>query len=160
MRTAEQKIAVADYTRRALIALGEVEDALTAERVLAERERILGDAAAAGHEATRMEQDAYRIGKSDLRAVNQRQLAEWAADVALLNVRRERLVRRIDLHLAPVAASARRRWPPPTQTQTQTPHPIRVRHPPPTTDPDLQGSRHEAPPDCHDHRHPARRDRP
>ena len=100
VRTAEQKAAVADYARRALIALGEVEDALNAERVLAERERILGDAAAAARDATRLEQDAYRVGKSDLRAVNQRQLAQWAAEVALLNVRRERLVRRIDLHLA------------------------------------------------------------
>ena len=100
VRTAEQKVAVADYARRALVALGEVEDALNAERVLAERERILGDAAAAGRDATRLEQDAYRVGKSDLRAVNQRQLAQWAAEVALLNVRRERLVRRIDLHLA------------------------------------------------------------
>jgi NodT family efflux transporter outer membrane factor (OMF) lipoprotein len=100
VRTAEQKVAVADYARRALVALGEVEDALNAEAVLAERERILGDAAAAGRQATRLEQDAYRVGKSDLRAVNQRQLAQWAAEVALLNVRRERLVRRIDLHLA------------------------------------------------------------
>jgi NodT family efflux transporter outer membrane factor (OMF) lipoprotein len=100
VRTAEQKAAVADYARRALVALGEVEDALNAERVLAERERILGDAAAASRDATRLEQDAYRVGKSDLRAVNQRQLAQRAAEVALLNVRRERLVRRIDLHLA------------------------------------------------------------
>ena len=41
LRTAEQKEAVADYARRALNALNEVEDALNAERVLAERERIL-----------------------------------------------------------------------------------------------------------------------
>ena len=97
---AEQKAAVADYARRALLAMGEVEDALNADRVLGERERILGDAAAAGRDATRLEQDAYRVGKSDLRAVNQRQLATWAAEIALLSVQRERLSRRIDLHLA------------------------------------------------------------
>lgn len=100
VRTAEQKQAVADYARRALIAMGEVEDALNADRVLAERERILGDAAAASRDVTRLEQDAYRVGKSDLRAVNQRQLAQWAAEVALLHVSRERLARRVDLHLA------------------------------------------------------------
>ena len=100
VRTAEQKAAVADYARRALLALGEVEDALNADRVLGERERILGDAAAASRDATRLEQDAYRVGKSDLRAVNQRQLAQWSAEVALLHVRRERLARRVDLHLA------------------------------------------------------------
>ncbi|KAF1694603.1 efflux transporter outer membrane subunit [Pseudoxanthomonas koreensis] len=100
VRTAEQKVAVADYARRALLALAEVEDALNADRVLAERERILGDAAAASRDATRLEQDAYRVGKSDLRAVNQRQLAQWSAEVALLHVQRERLARRVDLHLA------------------------------------------------------------
>ncbi|GAA5073958.1 efflux transporter outer membrane subunit [Lysobacter panacisoli] len=100
LRTAEQKEAVADYARRALIALGEVEDALDAERVLTERERILRDAASASRRATTLEETSYRIGKSDLRAVNQRQLATWAAEIALLSVQRERLSRRIDLHLA------------------------------------------------------------
>lgn len=100
LRTAEQKAAVADYARRALVALGEVEDALTAERILGERERILEEAAAASRESLRLERAAYRIGKSDLRAVNQRQLATHAAQVALLAVQRDRLVRRVDLHLA------------------------------------------------------------
>ena len=100
LRTAEQKAAVADYTRRALVALGEVEDALNAERVLIERERILEASAAASRDVTRLERDSYRVGKSDLRAVNQRLLAQYAADVALLHVRRERLVRRVELHLA------------------------------------------------------------
>jgi len=100
VRTAEQKAAVADYARRALVALGEVEDALNADRVLAERERILADAASASREVTRLEQESYRVGKSDLRAVNQRQLAQWATEVALLHVQRERLARRVDLHLA------------------------------------------------------------
>ena len=56
--------------------------------------------AAASRDTTRLEQDAYRVGKSDLRAVNQRQLAQWGAEVALLHVQRERLARRVDLHLA------------------------------------------------------------
>ncbi len=100
LRTAEQKEAVADYARRALIALGEVEDALNADRILAERERILGEAAQASRQVVALEESSYRVGKSDLRAVSQRQLASWAADVALLAVQRERLSRRVDLHLA------------------------------------------------------------
>ncbi|MBU8974571.1 MULTISPECIES: efflux transporter outer membrane subunit [unclassified Lysobacter] len=100
LRTAEQKEAVADYARRALIALDEVEDALNAERVLAERERILSEATQANRDITRMEESAYRIGRSDLRAVSQRQLAAWSAEIALLSVQRERLSRRVDLHLA------------------------------------------------------------
>lgn len=100
LRTAEQKQAVADYARRALMALGEVESALNAEHILGERERILEEAAAASRQVLELEQTAYRVGKSDLRAVNQRQLATRAAEVALLSVRRERLSRRVDLHLA------------------------------------------------------------
>lgn len=100
LRTAEQKQAVADYARRALIALGEVEGALNAERILGERERILEDTVASSREASRLEQIAYRVGKSDLRAVNQRRLAGCAAEVALLAVQRERLARRVDLYLA------------------------------------------------------------
>ena len=100
LRTAEQKEAVADYARRALNALDEVEDALTAERVLAERERILRQAVDANRDIVRMEESAYRIGRSDLRTVSQRQLAAWAAETALLSVQRERLSRRVDLHLA------------------------------------------------------------
>jgi multidrug efflux system outer membrane protein len=100
LRTAEQKQAVADYARRALVALGEVESTLNAEHILGERECILEEAATASREALRLEQTAYRVGKSDLRAVNQRHLATRAAEVALLSVRRERLSRRVDLHLA------------------------------------------------------------
>ena len=92
-----EKESIASTDERVVLAAAE----LTPQVVtFLERERILGDAAAAARESTRMEQDAYRVGKSDLRAVNQRQLAQWAAEVALLNVQRERLVRRIDLHLA------------------------------------------------------------
>ena len=47
-----------------------------------------------------MEQSAYRVGKSDLRAVNQRQLALHAADVALIALQSDRLARRVDLYLA------------------------------------------------------------
>jgi multidrug efflux system outer membrane protein len=100
LRTAEQKEAVADYARRALNALNEVEDALDAERVLAGRERILQQATDANRDITRMEESAYRIGRSDLRAVSQRQLAAWTTEIALLSVQRERLSRRVDLHLA------------------------------------------------------------
>ncbi len=100
LRTAEQKEAVADYARRALTALGEVEGALNAEHILGERELILEDAATAAEEALDLEKTSWRIGKSDLRAVNQRQLAARAAEVALLSVQRERLNRRVDLHLA------------------------------------------------------------
>ena len=42
----------------------------------------------------------YRVGSGDLRAVQQQQLALYSAQVALLRVQAERLVQRVNLHLA------------------------------------------------------------
>ena len=42
----------------------------------------------------------YRVGSGDLRGVQQQQLALYSAQVALLRVRAERLVQRVNLHLA------------------------------------------------------------
>jgi len=45
-------------------------------------------------------QTSYRVGKSDLRAVQQQQLSVHAARLALLRVQSERLAQRVNLHLA------------------------------------------------------------
>jgi multidrug efflux system outer membrane protein len=100
LRSAEQKQAVADYARRALLALGEVEDALTAEQVLAQREQLLGEALADNEQVARQVREAERIGRSDQRAVMAQDMQAIAARSALLGVRRERLSRRVDLYLA------------------------------------------------------------
>ena len=42
----------------------------------------------------------YRVGSGDLRAVQQQQLAVYAARTALLRVQSEQLVQRVNLHLA------------------------------------------------------------
>ncbi|NUS61899.1 MAG: efflux transporter outer membrane subunit [Lysobacter sp.] len=100
LRTAEQREAVANYARMALNALDEVESALDSETTLATREQLLQQSAQDSRRAAGLTEESYRVGKSDLRDVMNRQLAANAADVALLAVRRERLVRRVDLHLA------------------------------------------------------------
>lgn len=100
LRSAEQKQAVAEYTRKALVALAEVEDALTAERMLAQRERLLSDALAANEQVARQVDAAERIGRSDQRAVQAQALETLAARSALLSLQRERLSRRVDLYLA------------------------------------------------------------
>jgi NodT family efflux transporter outer membrane factor (OMF) lipoprotein len=117
LRSAEQKQAVADYTRRALIALGEVEDALTADRVLAERESLLGQAVSANEQATTQVHSSLRIGKSDQRAVYAQEMDSFAAQSALLAVQRERLSRRVDLYLALAGDFGRA----PTEDPTATP---------------------------------------
>ncbi|MGC2049701.1 MAG: hypothetical protein WA635_13960, partial [Gallionella sp.] len=45
-------------------------------------------------------QASYRIGKTDLRAVQQQQLNVFAARVSLLRVESEQLSQRVNLHLA------------------------------------------------------------
>jgi NodT family efflux transporter outer membrane factor (OMF) lipoprotein len=100
VRTAEQKQAIAEYARISTRAFTEVEDALSNGFALAERETFL---AAAVRENTRgldLAGVRYRVGSGDLRGVQQQQLSLYAAQVALLRVQAERLVQRVNLHLA------------------------------------------------------------
>ncbi len=100
IRTSEQKQAVAEYGRAALRALGDVESALAASQTLAEREPILERNLAENERALQLTQQAYRVGKADLRAVQQQQLDVHAARLGLLRVQSEQLTQRVNLHLA------------------------------------------------------------
>jgi multidrug efflux system outer membrane protein len=100
IRTSEQKQAVAEYGRMALRALGDVEGALATSQTLAEREPILQQNLADNQRALELAQDAYRVGKGDLRAVQQQQLIVHTARLALLRVQSEQLTQRVNLHLA------------------------------------------------------------
>lgn len=100
IRTAEQKQAVAEYGRIGARAFGEVENALAAGFTLEEREAILKQAVADNARALELANVRYRIGSGDLRAVQQQSLALYASRTALLRVQSERLVQRVNLHLA------------------------------------------------------------
>jgi multidrug efflux system outer membrane protein len=100
IRTAEQKQAVAEYGRVGARAFGEVESALSASLTLAEREAILKEAVAENTRAVEFANQRYRVGAGDLRAVQQQSLALSASRTALLRVQAERLVQRVNLHLA------------------------------------------------------------
>ena len=100
LRTAEQKQAVADYARVSLRAFSEVEDALSNGFALADRETILATAVSENARGLELANVRYRVGSSDLRSVQQQQLALYAAQVSLVRVQAERLVQRVNLHLA------------------------------------------------------------
>jgi NodT family efflux transporter outer membrane factor (OMF) lipoprotein len=100
IRTAEQKQALADYGRIGARAFGEVESALAAGFTLQEREAILREAVTENARALEFANQRYRVGVGDLRAVQQQSLALSAARTALLRVQTERLVQRVNLHLA------------------------------------------------------------
>ncbi len=100
IRTAEQKIAIADYGRVAARAFSEVESALSAAFAADERERILGSAVASNARAVELAQTRLRVGSGDQRAVLQQSVALYAARTSLVKVQADRLVQRVNLNLA------------------------------------------------------------
>jgi NodT family efflux transporter outer membrane factor (OMF) lipoprotein len=100
LRTAEQKEAVALYGGQLMRALRDVENALAASAILSERVAILRDVVADQEKTLDLEQQSYRGGRSDLRAVQQQQQQVESARVAYVRARSEELSQRVNLHLA------------------------------------------------------------
>jgi NodT family efflux transporter outer membrane factor (OMF) lipoprotein len=99
LRTAEQKEAVAAYGGRVLRALQDVENALSASAILAERVAILQQVLADQRRALELDQRSYEVGRTDMRAVQQQQQQVQAAQVDYLRARSEELAQRVNLHL-------------------------------------------------------------
>ena len=100
IRTAEQKQAIAEYAAVGLRAFGEVEGALAAEIAAREREQILTQVLGDNEQALTLVQTQFKVGSTDLRFVEQRQLALTSARSALIRVQAEQRVQRVNLHLA------------------------------------------------------------
>jgi outer membrane protein TolC len=100
VRTAEQKQAVEQYAKVARQAFGDVENALSSELALGEREAILAAAVADAERSVALSETRYRVGSGDLRSVEQQQLAYYSSRMSLLRVQSERRVQRVNLHLA------------------------------------------------------------
>ncbi len=100
IRTAEQKQAIANYASIGLRAFGEVENALAAENAAREREQLLAQTVADSQRAYEIVQTQFKVGSTDLRFVNQRQLALNSSEAALIRMRAEQRVQRVNLHLA------------------------------------------------------------
>jgi outer membrane protein TolC len=100
IRTAEQKLAVADYARVAQRAFNDVEGALSAEVALRDRDAILVENVKDNQRALDLAQIQFKVGKIDLRVIEQRQLALYGARTSRLHVQSEQLAQRVNLHLA------------------------------------------------------------
>lgn len=118
IRTAEQKQAVANYASIGLRAFGEVESALAAEIAAHEREQILIETLSNNQRALEVVQTQYRVGSTDLRYVNQRQLALNSTQAALVRMQSEQRVQRVNLHLALGGSFETRPTPPPPPPDT------------------------------------------
>ena len=100
IRTAEQKQAIAEYAVVGMRAFGEVEGALAAEIAAREREQILTETLSDNQQALTVVQTQFKVGSTDLRFVEQRQLALVSTRSALIRVQAEQRVQRVNLHLA------------------------------------------------------------
>lgn len=100
VRDAEQEAAIAEYGRVGAGAFGEVESALSTGFTLDRRHGLLEQAVADNARALELAEIRFRVGSVDLRVVQQQQLALQSARSALLRVQTERLVQRVNLHLA------------------------------------------------------------
>jgi outer membrane protein TolC len=79
IRTAEQKQALAEYGGVALKAFSDVENALTGEFILAQREPLLISAVEANQRALTLAEQQYRVGKIDLRDVQTQHIELYKA---------------------------------------------------------------------------------
>jgi NodT family efflux transporter outer membrane factor (OMF) lipoprotein len=100
IRTAEQKEAVAEYARLALRAIGDVENALATGQSLADRELLLRRVVSENERALSLATENYRVGRQDLRPVEQQRLNVHTARLALLSVQSAQLSQRASLHLS------------------------------------------------------------
>ena len=99
-RTAEQKEAVALYGGRVLRALSDVEGSLSASAILAQRVAVLGQAFAEQQKALELDEQAYRVGRIDLRSVELQRQQVQSARIAWVRAESEQLSQRVNLHLA------------------------------------------------------------
>ena len=98
--TADQKRAVASYANKALKAFQEVENALSAEKILIDRYKFLKIAEREYHIAYKMTVERYRIGESSVLDIIIVQ-GQWIrAEIARVQVAKKLLINRINLHLA------------------------------------------------------------
>jgi outer membrane protein, multidrug efflux system len=100
IRTAEQKQALAEYASVGMRAFGEVESALSAELTAREREQILTQTLGDNQQALGIVQTQFKVGTTDLRFVEQRQLALNATRSGIIRMQAEQRVQRVNLHLA------------------------------------------------------------
>jgi multidrug efflux system outer membrane protein len=99
-RTADQKAAVADYGRIGARAFNEVEGALSSAINLQRRAEVLARSVTANENALGFARVRYDVGSGDLRGVQQQLITLHSARTSLVHVQAERLIQRVNLHLA------------------------------------------------------------
>ncbi len=100
IQTSNQEQALADYGQKALVAFKEVEQGLTNERLLKEREELLAGTVKENEDALRVARTRYDAGKIEVLEVLQLEGRTNLSRAALIDMQNRRLAERINLHLA------------------------------------------------------------
>ena len=100
VRTAEQKEALAAYAQTGLKAFSEVENSLSSEFAMREREAILGEGAQHNQRALDLEQARYKVGARDFRSVHPTAARPLFRAHGTAAGASEQRVQRVNLHLA------------------------------------------------------------
>jgi NodT family efflux transporter outer membrane factor (OMF) lipoprotein len=100
IETANQEAALASYGSIALGAFSEVENSLTNESLLLEREEFLAISVENNESALKVTTTQYEVGQIDFLSVLQSQARTLNAKISLISMKNSRLAQRVDLHLA------------------------------------------------------------
>lgn len=97
---AQQRATIAAYGQSVLKAFEEVEASLTNGTLYDEREEFLQVVLEENTEAWKLAKTQYEVGKIDLLSTLQMQARVVGAKIGLVNIRNDRLINRVNLHLA------------------------------------------------------------
>ena len=97
---AQQRAAIAAYGQAVLRAFEEVEAGLTNGKLQGEREEFLAEVLSENEAAWRLAKTQYEVGKIDLLSVLQMQARVIGSRIAMVGIRNDQLITRVNLHLA------------------------------------------------------------
>jgi len=97
---AQQRAAIAAYGQAVLKAFEEVEAGLTNGKLEGEREMFLAEVLSENEAAWNLANTQYDVGKIDLLSTLQMQARVVGSRIALVNIRNQQLITRVNLHLA------------------------------------------------------------
>jgi outer membrane protein, multidrug efflux system len=100
LREAQVNEALANFRQSLLDAYREVETALAAERLLAEQQQIIQQNVQEAVAARDLSIEQYRAGLIDVLTLLNAERSALAAEANLIEIQRQRLTTRVDLHLA------------------------------------------------------------
>jgi len=97
---AQQRAAIAAYGQAVLKAFEEVEAGLTNGKLEEEREQFLAEVLSENEAAWELANTQYDVGRIDLLSTLQMQARVVGSRIALVNIRNQQLITRVNLHLA------------------------------------------------------------